>query len=78
VGFGNGKITAKKKAAKGYLIINNMAEPSGLNPQTITGLRESHIISALFKGLINYGPKDLPALSSLSRVVRWRPWAVGP
>jgi ABC-type oligopeptide transport system substrate-binding subunit len=33
VGCGDGKTTAEKKAAEGYLIINNMAEPSGLDPQ---------------------------------------------
>ncbi|MEY3109815.1 MAG: hypothetical protein RL079_500, partial [Verrucomicrobiota bacterium] len=59
VGCGDGKTTAEKKAAEGYLIINNMAEPSGLDPQTITGLSESHIIAALFEGLVNYDPKDL-------------------
>jgi oligopeptide transport system substrate-binding protein len=58
-GCGDGKTTAEKKAAEGYLIINNMAEPSGLDPQTITGLSESHIIGALFEGLVNYDPKDL-------------------
>ncbi len=58
-GCGDGKTTAEKKAAEGYLIINNMAEPSGLDPQTITGLSESHIIGALFEGLVNYDAKDL-------------------
>ena len=58
-GCGDGKTTVEKKAAEGYLIINNMAEPSGLDPQTITGLSESHIIAALFEGLVNYDPKDL-------------------
>ncbi len=58
-GCSDGKTTAQKKAAEGYLIINNMAEPSGLDPQTVTGLSESHIIGALFEGLVNYDPKDL-------------------
>ena len=59
VGCGDGRTTAEKKAAEGYLIINNMAEPSGLDPQTVTGLSESHITYALFEGLVNYDPKDL-------------------
>ena len=59
VGCGDGRTTAEKKAAEGYLIINNMAEPSGLDPQTVTGLSESHIVGALFEGLVNYDPKDL-------------------
>jgi len=58
-GCGDGKTTVEKKATEGYLIINNMSEPSGLDPQTITGLSESHIVGALFEGLINYDPKDL-------------------
>lgn len=56
---GDGRSTVERQAAEGYLIINNMAEPSGLDPQTITGLSESHIIGALFEGLVNYDPKDL-------------------
>ena len=59
VGCGDGRTTAEKKAAEGYLIINNMAEPSGLDPQTVTGLSESHIIGALFEGLVNYDPQGL-------------------
>ena len=59
VGCGDGRTTAEKKAAEGYLIVNNMAEPSGLDPQTVTGLSESHIIGALFEGLVNYDPQDL-------------------
>jgi oligopeptide transport system substrate-binding protein len=58
-GCGDGKTTAERMAAEGYLIVNNMAEPSGLDPQTITGLSESHIIGALFEGLVGYDPKDL-------------------
>ena len=58
-GCGDGKTTAERMAAEGYLIVNNKAEPSGLDPQTITGLSESHIIGALFEGLVGYDPKDL-------------------
>ncbi|MEN9652969.1 MAG: hypothetical protein RL303_689 [Verrucomicrobiota bacterium] len=58
-GCGDGRTTAEKKAGEGYLIVNNMAEPSGLDPQTITGLSESHIVGALFEGLVNYDPRDL-------------------
>ena len=58
-GCGDGKTTAEKRAAEGYLIINNMAEPSGLDPQTITGLSESKIVAGLFEGLVNYDPVDL-------------------
>jgi oligopeptide transport system substrate-binding protein len=66
VGCGDGRTTAEKKAAEGYLIMNNMAEPSGLDPQTITGLSESHIIGALFEGLVNYDPKDLHPIPGIA------------
>ncbi|MDP4591797.1 MAG: peptide ABC transporter substrate-binding protein [Opitutales bacterium] len=66
VGCGDGRTTAEKKAAEGYLIINNMAEPSGLDPQTVTGLSESHIVGALFEGLVNYDPKDLHPIPGIA------------
>ena len=66
VGCGDGRTTAEKKAAEGYLIVNNMAEPSGLDPQTVTGLSESHIIGALFEGLVNYDPQDLHPIPGIA------------
>ncbi|NBV48570.1 MAG: peptide ABC transporter substrate-binding protein [Verrucomicrobia bacterium] len=65
-GCGDGRTTAEKKAEEGYLIINNLAEPSGLDPQTVTGLSESHIVGALFEGLVNYDPKDLHPIPGIA------------
>ncbi len=58
-GCGDQETTADRKAREGVLVINNMAEPSGLDPQTVTGLSESRIMYALFEGLVNYDPVDL-------------------
>ncbi len=58
-GCGAKKSTAVLKAEEGVLVINNIAEPSSLDPQTVTGLSESHIMYALFEGLVNYDPVDL-------------------
>jgi len=73
VGCGDGRTTAEKKAAEGYLIINNTAEPSGLDPQTITGLSESHIVGALFEGLVNYDPQDLHPVPGIAES-----WTMSP
>ncbi len=58
-GCDGGETTADRKAREGVLVINNMAEPSGLEPQVVTGLGESRVICALFEGLVNYDPADL-------------------
>ena len=59
VGCGPEEDTAARRAREGYLIINNAAEPSGLDPQEVTGLLESRIVYALFEGLVNYKADDL-------------------
>ena len=41
------------------LHIGNGAEPQGLDPQVTTGVPESHILAALFEGLVAEDPKDL-------------------
>mgnify|MGYP003902708591 CR=1 FL=1 len=51
--------TASQMAKAGILVINNNAEPSGLDPQEVTGLLESRIVYSLFEGLVNYDPVDL-------------------
>ena len=43
-GCGPKEDTAARRAREGYLIINNAAEPSGLDPQEVTGLLESRIV----------------------------------
>lgn len=68
-GCGDAKTTADRLAEEGVLVINNMAEPSGLDPQSVTGLSESRIMYALFEGLVNYDPKDLSAVPGVAE--RW-------
>ncbi len=58
-GCGPHEDTAAKMAKVGILVINNSAEPAGLDPQEVTGLLESRIVGALFEGLVNYDPVDL-------------------
>ena len=65
-GCGDGETTAQRKAREGVLVINNMAEPSGLDPQSVTGLSESRIMYALFEGLVNYDPVDLNAVPGVA------------
>ncbi len=68
-GCGDAETTADRKAREGVLVINNMAEPSGLDPQAVTGLSESRIMGALFEGLVNYDPKDLSPVPGVAE--RW-------
>jgi len=49
---------ADQCADDGVLLIGNASEPSGLDPQLVTGVSESRIISALLEGLITYHPKN--------------------
>lgn len=51
--------TATRSAREGVLIINNSAEPAGLDPQVVTGVLESRIVSALFEGLVEPNPRTL-------------------
>jgi len=51
------KDTAARAAEAGVLIINNSAEPAGLDPQVVTGVLESRIVSALFEGLVEPHPR---------------------
>lgn len=69
VGCAPEKDTATQAAEAGVLIINNAAEPSGLDPQVVTGLLESRIVSALFEGLVAYDPKTLEAVPAVAE--RW-------
>jgi len=65
-GCGRHQTTAEQKAAAGILVINNAAEPSGLDPQNVTGLLESRLVGALFEGLVNYNPHDLSAIPGVA------------
>jgi oligopeptide transport system substrate-binding protein len=60
-------------AKAGILVINNNAEPSGLDPQEVTGLLESRIVYSLFEGLVNYDPVDLHPIPGVAES-----WTMAP
>lgn len=60
------KDTATLSAEAGVLIMNNAAEPAGLDPQVVTGMLESRIVGALFEGLVAYDPKTLEAVAGIA------------
>src|ERR1044071_5097170 len=41
------------------LFFGNGAEPQDVDPQTVTGVPEEHVITALFEGLVSEDPHDL-------------------
>jgi oligopeptide transport system substrate-binding protein len=47
----------------------NASEPQDLDPQIITGVSESHIMQALFEGLVSQDPKDLHPIPGVAE--RW-------
>ena len=65
--------TASQMAKAGILVINNNAEPSGLDPQEVTGLLESRIVYSLFEGLVNYDPVDLHPIPGVAES-----WTMAP
>jgi oligopeptide transport system substrate-binding protein len=44
----------------------NGAEPQDIDPQTVTGVTEDHIIMALFEGLVSEDPHDLHAMPGVA------------
>ena len=67
--------TASRAAQAGVLIINNSAEPAGLDPQIVTGVLESRIVNALFEGLVEPSPRDLEPQPAVAE--RWEVSADG-
>jgi oligopeptide transport system substrate-binding protein len=56
------RTTAVSQATKdGIMLVGNGAEPSDLDPQTITGIPERDIVCTLFEGLTRSDPKTLEA-----------------
>ena len=55
--------------------LGNYAEPADLDPQIVIGDSESHILKALFEGLVIAGPKDLRPLPGVAE--RWEVSADG-
>src|SRR3989344_9076855 len=53
--------------AKQQLIkVGNGAEPRDLDPATITGVPESHILDNLFEGLMAYQPRTLDPIPGMA------------
>ena len=52
---------------EGVLHINNGAEVQSLDPHTITGLPEFHVIAALLEGLTSMDPEDLTPVPAAAR-----------
>ena len=51
----------------------NGAEPQDLDPQTVTGVPESHILQALFEGLVSQDPHDLHPIPGVAES-----WDISP
>ncbi len=63
--------TKADRAAKDkILLFGNGSEPQNLDPHTVRGVTENHIISALIEGLIAYHPTD-QALPEPGMADRW-------
>jgi oligopeptide transport system substrate-binding protein len=60
---------ADKGCSTGVLHIGNQIEPQDLDPHTITGVQESHIVSALLEGLVSPDPVDLHPVPGAAQ--RW-------
>jgi oligopeptide transport system substrate-binding protein len=59
--------TGPRGAAEGQVLkIGNGSEPQDIDPQTVTGVTEHKIISALFEGLAAEDPKDLHPVPGLA------------
>ncbi len=60
-GCGQRETQVNIAAKEGIMIVGNGAEPSGLDPQTITGIPERNITAAMFEGLTRNDPVTLEA-----------------
>ncbi|PCJ45939.1 MAG: peptide ABC transporter substrate-binding protein, partial [Gammaproteobacteria bacterium] len=49
------------------LHFGNGTEPSGLDPQTVTGVPESNILNSLLEGLVAVHPKDLRIIPGVAK-----------
>jgi oligopeptide transport system substrate-binding protein len=68
------RTTAVSQATKdGIMLVGNGAEPSDLDPQTITGIPERDIVCTLFEGLTRSDPKTLEARPGVAES-----WEVSP
>jgi oligopeptide transport system substrate-binding protein len=52
----------EKATERGVLLLGNGSEPKSLDPHTVTGVPENHIISSIMEGLVAYHPSDDTAI----------------
>ncbi len=57
----------QKASREGIMIVGNGAEPSDLDPQTITGVPERNITATLFEGLTRSDPETLEARPGVAK-----------
>lgn len=68
-GCSSGETQVEKAAREQIMIVGNGAEPSDLDPQTITGIPERNIVATLFEGLTRTDPATLEAQPGVAE--RW-------
>lgn len=68
-GCGKRESLVKQATRDGVMIVGNGAEPSNLDPQTITGIPERNIVGTLFEGLTRNDPATLEARPGVAE--RW-------
>ncbi|HBM16937.1 MAG TPA: peptide ABC transporter substrate-binding protein [Lentisphaeria bacterium] len=73
VGCSKKEANLKKASQKGILYVGNGSEPQDIDPQTVTGVPEQRIISALFEGLLSENPETLEPEPALAES-----WSVSP
>src|SRR5262245_4970671 len=59
LGCGGGESNVAQGNREGILHFGNGTEPQGLDPHVVTGIPESHIVHALFEGLVVKNPYTL-------------------
>jgi oligopeptide transport system substrate-binding protein len=72
---GSGESNVVQGNRESILHYGNGPEPQGLDPHVVTGLPESHIVSALFEGLVVKNPYTLEAEPGVAQ--RWEVSADG-
>lgn len=66
-GCGKRETLVQKATRDGIMLVGNGAEPSDLDPQTITGIPERNITATLFEGLTRNDPKTLEARPGVAK-----------
>ena len=66
-GCGKRETLVQKATRDGIMLVGNGAEPSDLDPQTITGIPERNITATLFEGLTRNDPKTLDAKPGVAK-----------